>query len=284
MMGAHSMSSRERMLAALSCEKPDHVPLAFMLLNALNERMHQDRMGGDPAAFIEAELALGVDAVVDLTFHGPYAREVGHPDAPGIPVMLGDSVETREWAEERDGGNGPELHKEYATPSGRLSVVVDRTDDWPYGAAAAGIRETGAGTGETADCSPLLVPLMDDFLAPRCSKHLVESDDDLPALRHLLAPPTTADIGECRSVWSRGKELAEKHGLLVAGGWGVGADALAWFCGLQQAVMMAVDRPRFFQELLGIIDNWNRPRMAAFLDFGVDLFIRRAWYHYSDVS
>jgi len=265
---ADEMSSRQRMLAALNCEKPDHVPMAFMIFTALSERLNTPRRGGDRTAVIEAQIDLGLDTVVDLTLFAGQVEEIGHSDAPGIPVRFDEGVETREWSEPGQAGRYPVLHKEYITPSGSLSVVVDQTDDWPYGDAAKG---------------EFKVPFMDDYLAPRCSKYLVETRADLACLRHLLVPPTEDDLTACHRVWTRGKELARKHDLLVAGGWGVGGDALAWFCGLDNAVMMAIDEPELLEELLSIIDAWNRSRMKAFLDYGVDLFIRRAWYEGTDL-
>ena len=53
---ANEMSSRERMLAALNCERPDHVPLAFMIFSALNQRLNRPRM--------EAFLDFGVDLFI----------------------------------------------------------------------------------------------------------------------------------------------------------------------------------------------------------------------------
>ena len=264
---ANEMSSRERMLAALNCEKPDQIPMAFMIFSALNRRLNQPRRGGDPTAAIEAQIELGLDTVVDLTFFAPHVDEIGHSDAPGFPVRLGEGVKTRQWAETQEGDRYPSLHKQYVTPSGTLSIVVGQTEDWPYGDAAKG---------------DFRVPLMDDYVAPRCLKYLVETRQDLVPLRHLLVPPTEDDLNTCRKAWGKGKELARKHDLLLAGGWGVGGDALAWFCGLQNAVMMAIDDPAFLEELLSIIDAWNRPRMEAFLDYGVDLFVRRAWYEGTD--
>jgi uroporphyrinogen-III decarboxylase len=252
-----SMSSRERLLAALNCDRPDHVPLAFMIFTALGERLRQQGRASDPVALVEAQLELGLDAVVDLTFFAPQAAETGHSDAPGLPVRFAPQVRTRQWVQERRDQRYPALHREYATPSGALTVAVDQTDDWPYGDQ---------------------VPFMDDYLAPRCSRHLVQTRGDLAVLRHLLVPPTAADLEACRRAWAPGRELARRRELLLAGGWGVGGDALAWFCGLQQAVLLALDQPEFFAELLGLIAAWNRPRMQAFLDFGVDLFIRRGWY------
>lgn len=264
---ADEMSSRERMLAALNCEQPDHVPLACMIFSALNGRLDKPRRGGDRTAIIEAQVDLGLDTVVDLTLFSPHVDEIGHSDAPGIPVRLGEGVKMRQWVETPEGDRYPSLHKQYVTPSGTLSTEVGQTEDWPYGDAATG---------------DFRVPLMDDYLAPRCSKYLVETRDDLDCLRHLLVPPPEYDLNICHEAWSIGKRLAQKHDLLLAGGWGVGGDALAWFCGLQNAVLMAIDDPTFFEELLSVIDAWNRPRMQAFLDYGVDLFIRRAWYEGTD--
>lgn len=253
------ISSRERLLAALDRQRPDHVPLAFMIFTALRQRLGP---GAAPAAAVEAQLELGVDAVVDLS---TFASAVG--DAPGLPVRFGPGVRTRQWAVTARGERYPVLHKEYATPAGTLHVAVNQTDDWPYGSAAGGDFE---------------VPFLDDYLEPRSLQPLVQERADLEALAHLLAPPTAADLTACRMAWEEGRRLARRHDLLLAGGWGVGGDALAWLCGLERAVYMAVDDPDFLAQLLAVVDAWNRPRMAAFLDFGVDLFVRRAWYEGTD--
>ena len=262
-----NMSSRERLLAALNCEAVDHVPMAFMIFSALHDRLRSGGRDSGPDAAVEAQLDLGLDVVVDLHQFSPQVGEIGHSDAPGFPVRFGPEVETREWAQTPERRRYPVLHKEYVTPSGTLSVAVDQTDDWPYGDAARGAFH---------------VPFMDDFLAPRCSKYLVEGSQDLAALRHLLTPPREDDLAICCQAWREGRDLAARHDLLLAGGWGVGGDALAWFCGLENAVMMAMDQPELLAQVLGIVDAWNRPRMQAFLDFGVDLFVRRAWYEGTD--
>ncbi|NQU12110.1 hypothetical protein HQ590_15045 [bacterium] len=261
------MSSRERLLAALNREPVDHVPLAFMIFTALGERLAQMGASADPAAVVEAQLELGLDAAVDLASFTPHMGVVLHADAAGLPVRFGPGVQTSAWAETPPGQRYPLLHQDYRTPAGTLSVAVDQTDDWPYG---------DVGRGD------FRVPFMDDYLAPRCSKYLVEDPTDLAALRHLLVPPTAEDLAACRAGWDRGRALARRHDLLLTGSWGVGGDALAWFCGLQHAVMLALDQPGFLAELLGIIDAWNRPRMQAYLDYGVDLFVRRAWYEGTD--
>ncbi|UCG28791.1 MAG: hypothetical protein JSV24_05380 [Bacteroidales bacterium] len=261
------MTSRKRMLAALNHKKPDHVPMAFMIFTGLNKRLAKERGSSDPAVAIGTQIELGLDTFVDLRFFSPHVSEIGHSDAPGIPVRFDNRVTMREWAEIPDDSRYPLLHKEYITPAGGLTVAVNQTNDWPYGDATSGTFQ---------------VPFMDDYLEPRCVKYLVETRNDLDALRYLLVPPTEDDLKRCYEAWDKGKHLARKHDLLLTGGWGVGGDVLAWFCGLQNAVMMSIEEPDFLEELLAVIDGWNKPRMQAFLNYGVDLFIRRAWYEGTD--
>lgn len=53
---------------------------------------------------------------------------------------------------------------------------------------------------------------MDDYLAPRCSRYLVQTRDDLAVLRHLLVPPSAADLESCRQTWDQGRKLAHQAG------------------------------------------------------------------------
>jgi uroporphyrinogen-III decarboxylase len=261
------MTSRERLLTAINCQKPDHIPLSFMIFSALRERLKnlqgEDLMKAD----IETQIELGLDAFVDLRHYYPDTEQIGHTDAQGMPVRFDEGVVSREWAEDLPDSTYPILHKEYNTPTGKLSVIANKTDDWPYYGTESG---------------GYLVPLMDDFLEPRCKKFLVENRNDLIALKHLLLPPTPEDIKRCNESWEHGKSLANKHNLLLAGGWGVGSDALAWFCGHERVIFMALEDPGFLHDLLDMIHQWNIPRMQTFLNFGVDLFIRRAWYEGTD--
>ena len=244
------MTSRERMLTAIRGGRPDYVPLSFMLFAAL--RAERDDWFGH----IQAQLELGLDAVADMSSLVPTAL-TGHSDAPGIPLTLPPDVNVRHGKRSPAGARYRLLWKEYETPHGTLSVEVQQTDDWPYGDD---------------------VPLLDDFLVPRCTKYLVTGEQDLAALRYLLGGPFAEDVQVCRQHWGKAKLFAQNNSLLLANGWGVGADALGWLCGLQNAVMFAVDAPQFLNALLDIISEWNRRRMELMLEVGIDLFVRRAWY------
>ena len=254
-MPPSSMSSRERMLCAISGDAPDYVPLAFMIFAALRQQCTT------PLEFFQRQMDLGLDTVVELFRLNE--DEMGDcSDAYGPPVSFGPQVKVREWREVREDARYPLLHKAYDTPDGTLTCVVRQTADWPYGDH---------------------VPFLDDYIEARATKPLITQAADLAALRHLLSPPRRHEVERCRQLWAEGKRFAERHGLLAAGGWGIGADALAWLCGLQEAVVMAMDQPELLEAVLDVISEWNRWRMELVLDAGVDLFVRRAWYEGTDL-
>ena len=238
------------MLTAIEGGRPDHVPLSFMIFQALRARSDGWRDA------VERSIELGIDPVVDLAAAAPSDGQE-HPDAPGTPLAYAPGVTVREWRERAPGARYPLLHKEYRTAAGTLSVAVHRTDDWPYGDH---------------------IPFLNDYIEPRATKPLVRAPQDLPALRELLAEPTADDLAEYRAAWKEAKKFAEHRQLLTTAGRGVGADALAWLFGLTNAVLAAIDRPDFLEELLEVIFRWNRRRMEIMLEPAPDLFIRRGWY------
>jgi len=184
-----------------------------------------------------------------------------HPDLRGLPVRLPPSVEVRLWIEKLPGEPFPILHKEYHTPVGTLTTQVRKTDDWPYGNA---------------------VPLMGDYQASRAIKPLITNRADLEVLRAILAPPSAEDIAAFHAEMERARAFSARYGILIAGGWGVGADMAGWLCGLENMMFLAMDQPQFLEDILATIAAWNEQRMRVILEAGVDLFIRRAWYESAD--
>jgi uroporphyrinogen decarboxylase len=74
----------------------------------------------------------------------------------------------------------------------------------------------------------------------------------------------------------------EAHGVLLAGGWGIGMDMANWLCGMQNLMLMMMEQPAFVADLLEMIHVWNKRRMEVVLSAPVDLYIRRAWYEGCD--
>jgi uroporphyrinogen-III decarboxylase len=249
-MSLSTTSSRERMLAALNCEQPDHTPCSFMLFKSLQTHSR------DALNFVERQIEMGLDTVVMLPPRSPVVIN-DHYNLHGLPVSFSSEVKIVERIEAREGERWPLLHKEYQTPAGILRAEVRQTDDWRWGDH---------------------VPFLDDYLSSRSRKFLVTGSEDLEALQFLLAAPTQAEIASLNSESEPMMDLAKRKDLLIGGGWGVGADMLGWIFGLEAMVLSAYDRPQFLHALLGMIAEWNRQRMEILLDTGIDLFIKRAWY------
>ena len=248
------LSSRERMLAAIDRKMCDYVPCSFMIFVAL------ERKSSGPLDFVRRQVELGLDPFVQIPARHPN-RLCEHADLHSLPVRFDSRVEVREFCENRPGQRSVVLCKEYQTPAGTLRAEVSRSDDWPYGDH---------------------VPFLDDYIAPRSLKFVVERPDDLDPLKYLLTAPTDEDIADLRAYAARAKDLADRHGLLTTAGWGVGADMIAWLSGLQNAVYLCTDQPEFLHALIDTITAWNRRRMEVMLEAGVDLFIQRAWYETTD--
>ena len=248
-----ALSSKERMLTAISGGQPDHVPCSFMIFRALRDKCK------DMIEFAKRQMELGLDARMDF---GIEPAPWYHRDLHGLPVRFHPEVKVREWREDRPGERYPVLCKEYITPAGVLRTEVYKTDDWPYGDR---------------------VPFMEDHIVPRSVKHLVVRKEDIEPLKYLLVPPAEEDVRKFREQHHKAREFADRYGLPIVGGWGVGLDALAWLFGLQELLFLAVDDPEFFGALVELIGEWNVKRMGPFLEAGVDLFVRRGWYEGADL-
>jgi len=247
-----TMSSRDRLLAVLNHQTPDHIPCAFMLYGALHSSSR------DYLDFIDCQLALWLDTFVELPPRAPFTSN-DHYNLHGLPVSFHPAVSIREF--KLPGKDEPLLVKEYHTPAGTLTCEVRQTDDWRWGDH---------------------IPFLDDYIIPRAVKFPISGEQDLVAFQYLLQPPTHNEIlsarQECQSVLAK----ARKDDLLVAGGWGVGADLVGWVYGLTPMIMDVYDHPDFLKALLGMIADWNRERMSVLLEMGLDLYIKRAWYENCD--
>ena len=248
------MSSRQRMLAALQCQPVDHTPCSFMLHKSLlsNSSSYLD--------FLQRQLDMGLDAYVQLPERQPVTLSDTY-NLHGLPVSYHPSVKVKEWKEELPDEKWPILEKEYATPAGTLRAEVRQDPDWPFGDH---------------------VPFLDDYIETRARKFIVENVADLPALRYLLVPPTQSEMLAYQSQSQPLIEFARSNALLLAGGWGVGADLIGWVYGLERMVFTSYDDPELLQGLLDLIAEWNRARMQVVLSSGIDLYIKRAWYENCD--
>ncbi|MBG0771726.1 MAG: hypothetical protein H0S82_08455, partial [Anaerolineaceae bacterium] len=200
----NTTSSRERMLAALKCDKPDHPPCSFMIFGAL----HQNSV--TYLEFLKNQLSMGLDVFVELPPRPPLIRN-DHYNLHGLPVSYHPDVWEEESITKPVGGAAPLMRKIFHTPAGDLTAEVRQTEDWRWGDH---------------------VPFLDDYLIPRSIKFIVEGPQDLPAFQYLLIPPTNKEVAAFKAEAAPYLDFAHEHDLLVAGGWGVGADMIGWVHGL----------------------------------------------------
>jgi uroporphyrinogen-III decarboxylase len=253
-MTEQHMSSRQRLLAAMSHGDVDHVPCSFMLYGGLWQG------SASYLDFIQRQLDLGLDTYVQIPPRPPGIRN-DHYNLYGLPVSYDPNVRVVEAVEQIPNERYPLLVKEYVTPAGTLHAEVWQTPDWRWGDH---------------------VPFLDDYIEPRSRKFLIEGREGVEALRYLLVPPTPDEVAEFRRDSQPALELARARDLLVAGGWGIGVDLLSWVFGLENLVFAAYDEPGFVRDVLGLVADWNAERMKVVLDAGVDLYIKRAWYENLD--
>jgi hypothetical protein len=208
----------------------------------------------DDLHFIREQVQMGLDVVVELA---PWGSGAGpdNADLPGPPLRFHAGVQVRDWIEETP--EGRLIHRRYETPTGPLTTTVRWTEDWRQGPS---------------------VPLFDDWVIPRATKPLVETEEDLDRLAYLLVSTDDKGRQSLREAAAPKLALAREKGLLVSGGLGVGTDAAAWLCGHENIIWAAADRPAWLARLMDMLHHWNVQRMEAMLELGVDLFVRRAWY------
>jgi hypothetical protein len=248
------LNSRERMLRTFDHQETDYVPCCPMSFTALRHRCNGDRY-----RVALAERAMGLDAMLFIPAASRRQRP-DHPDLRGLPVRFHPDVTTREWREPVAGGSDI-LHKEMLTPAGKLTTSVRMSGDWPHDDH---------------------IPFVDDYQVPRAVEPLVTGPQDLDALRYLLLPPTAGDAEHYGMEARQAHAFADEHGLLLAGGWGVGLDMADWLCGIENLIILTMEQPSFVSELLQTIHAWNLQRMQVVLAGPVDLYIRRAWYEGCD--
>lgn len=253
-MRQEPMNSRQRMEAALACESPDYVPCSFMLYNALKSRSK------DYFDFIRNQMELGLDPYVQIPLRPPFVVNDTY-NLHGLPVPHHPTVKVKEWVSSPEGEEYPILVKEYLTPAGKLTAEVRQIPDWRWGNH---------------------VPFLDDFITSRSRKFIINEPEDLDAFRYLLSDLSPEEIKAFQEESYLTKVFVDEKHLLLAGGWGVGADLIGWIHGLENMMFTSYDHPEFLSEMLDIIAQWNRKRMEIVLHAGVHLFIKRAWYENCD--
>jgi len=249
------MSSRERLMAAISYRPVDRLPCCFMLFGALHKK------STDGFDFVDRQLAMGLDAYAELPLRPPdrSRKLLDSYDLYGLPVRYNSAAVIRDSVANE--GGRTVVSREYGLPSGKLVTRIAKTEDWPHGDR---------------------VPVFDDYVVPRAVKRLITERGDIALVKELLAPPTAADIAGYRAEARRVKAFASDRGVMTVGEWGVLFDAACWLAGMEEMAERIIEEPDFVEELLAVIGEWNLKRMELVLEAKPDLLVRRAWYETVD--
>jgi hypothetical protein len=271
------MNSRERWLAAIRHEKPDHVPLYSQCFGFTAPPHLRWQQGGR-----EVEHWYSMRHEHLHTWPEPWSvehdfervrrwasLEVDDVLEVSPPWSIHPEVRIRDWQEPPHALERYwQICREYETPAGPLRHVVRRTDE-----------EVGPGWVVQPDH----VALFEDLNIPRGIRHAVVSPADLAKLRYLLHDPTPSQLADYRERITQVRRFAAEQGVLVLGWSAFGLDAVAWLCGVERTVMAAMTEPDFFQELIDVVYAFDRRRTEMMLEVGgVDVVVQRGWYSSTD--
>lgn len=242
------MNSKERMLAAISGEAPDHTPCSFMLFFNLQNQCTTERQ------YAEEQLKLGLDATV----HTGRLRHALHPKATEHITVEHKGSETI-------------LCRRIDTPAGPLETRVRQMNGWP-----------------TEDDFSLfddwLVPRTIDVLVdPQRDLDKLPylfgdpTDEAITELRDMAAESrAVADEHQLLLVGGWGGRTGQAA---IADGGVMGADAMAWLSGYEIVMAMSMTEPQLIEQYAQIIGEWNRKQIEVYLDVtDCDVVVRRGWY------
>lgn len=270
------MTSKERILATWEGREADHVPLTTWCFGLPAPPHLRWERQGRPVDFwyslrmehihtfpipwdleddfqrVRTWQSLGVDDLLEVSVPWSMSPEVTVQDSV-IPA----------------GQEGPDpiLVREYQTPAGRLRHAVRKTVPEPPGWVV----------------QPDHVPLFEDLNLPRAVEQAVSSPADVPVIRFLFAPPDAAARTAFAERMAQVRGFAEKQGVAVQAWSAFGMDAVVWLTGAEQGVLLALDEPRAFGELVDSIADTDYARTELALQTpGVDLVVQRGWYSSTD--
>ncbi|HID95468.1 MAG TPA: hypothetical protein EYP53_05350 [Candidatus Latescibacteria bacterium] len=271
------MTSKERMLTTIKGEEPDRVPLYCWVFGfTAPEYLRWKEKGREIVHWytmrlehihtlpepwdlkrdfkrVERWLSIGLDDVLEVS----------------VPWSIHPDVKIKDW-QEPPSKKEPYtiLCREYHTPAGVLRHVVRKTEE-------------SQGPGWVVQ--PPHPRIFEDFNISRGVEHAVSDPEDISKLRYLLQDPSSEQLAEFRERMAQIKKFADEKGIMVQG-WSVfGMDGIIWLCGVENAIMWAMDDPDSFQELVDVIYNFDRRRTEILLDTdGVDMVVQRGWYSSTD--
>jgi hypothetical protein len=245
-MATSTMTSKERVLAAMTRQPVDYVPCApFLNFQDWPQRVGkrwQFPFGPSQAELLDYAVGtLELDQVVN--FAGGYYPEAG--------VSSDVRVE------------GDILYKRFTTPSGILQASVHLDDAWPHG---------------------MDIPFFSDYNPAHFVEPWIASLNDVACLRHILQPPKTDDqLAALRFENAVQQRWADKYNLATCYYDGLGLTGALDIFGPTRLCELAVEDPALVDAYLEVDHQYNLAMYEIALDMGVDCIRRNGFYESADL-
>jgi hypothetical protein len=272
------MNSRERLQAAWTGQPGDHIPLTTSCFGFQAPPSLRWERDGQPIRYwysLRMEHIHTLDQPWELEddFRRVLAwRSLGVDDLldVSIPWSIDHRVKRRDSVLPPGAGRDrPLLVRDYETPNGRLRHAV-----W----------ETAEDHHEGWVKQPDHAPLFEDFNLPRAARHAVSRLSDIPLIAYLYQTPDAAARAWFEARMERIRPFAISQGVPVQAWSAFGMDAVVWLVGGVEAVMLAMDHPKEFGQLVDIVAeaDYGRTELAA-ASPGIDMIVQRGWYSSTDL-
>ncbi|MBT3376717.1 MAG: hypothetical protein HN742_42415 [Lentisphaerae bacterium] len=208
-MADSTMTSRERVLAAMRREPVDHVPCvcAFNALSPVQRRGHGWNFPWPEGASYADRLAYELDVLgIDSLVPAGASLVSSHPD-----------VTSRAWLE------GDVLHKAFTTPAGELHAAVHYNAGWPHGEN---------------------IPFYSDFNVGHFVEPWIQTEEDLERFTYVHRLDDSADrVAAALDGLRRTRELADRHQLAVNASGGMGLTGAQHLFGATDLCLATMDNP-----------------------------------------
>jgi hypothetical protein len=271
------MDSKQRMVAAWNGQPADHVPLSTWCFGVqAPSELRWERDGQERTYWYSLRMehihTLPQPWDLEDDFRRVLAwRSLEVDDVLDVSVPW--SVDpTVTWQDER-------------LPAGTIDPqpVLVRDYQMPTGQLRHAVRVTGEDPGKGWVVQPDHVPLFEDYNIPRGVTHAVSRPEDVPVIRHLYAPPDLVARAWLHERMEHVRGFADEHGVPVQAWSAFGMDGIVWLTGVEGAVMLAVDAPLAFGQLVDLIAETDlaRTELAASTP-GIDMVVERGWYSSTD--
>ena len=271
------MTSKQRLEACWSAKKVDHIPLTTWCFGLHPKKSLTWENDGKPVPYwyslrmehlhtlaypwtLEDDFkrvikwrSLGIDDMLDISI----------PWSESPEVVIKDSMISK-----KKGVDYPIMIREYKTPFGRLRHAV---------------KKTGESPGEGWPVQPDNVHLFEDYNIPRGVEHAVRTPNDIPIIKQLYMSPDKGAREWFERRMATIAPFSQEHGIAVQAWSSFGMDAIVWLAGIEGAIMLAMDNPRAFAQLMEIVTeaDLGRTKLAC-SNPSVDIIVERGWYSSTD--